>query len=364
LTIHAGTHAAVPVDPGSRRRTAARLAATRALAWARSAVGLLVLIAVVDYLVLPRMAGTEGSLRLLRRVDPWWVGAGIAFEAISLLSYSLSTRSVLRRRPPGFGWLLRSDLTGYGLGHIVPGGGATATALRYRLLISGGAAPTDVAAAIAVQGVGCAVSLAAILWIALIPNLVFSGPTAPYLIIWLIGAVLAGCGVVATRRRSRMAAGAATILRFALDRLPRRWRPRAQQIATQLLDLLSDRDVRRSFLTWATLNWLLDAAALWFFLIAYGHPMNPASLLLAYSIASLLAVLPITPGGLGIIEGVLIPGLIGFGAPAGVAVLAVVSWRLFQFWIPVPVAGLCYLSLRTPGWRERVAATSQHGASR
>jgi len=327
-----------------------------ALAWGRSAVGLLVLIAVVDYVVLPRMAGTEQSLRLLRHVDPWWVAAGIAFEAISLVSYSLSTRSVLRSRPAGFGWIVRSDLTGYGIGHIVPGGGATTTALRYRLLVSGGATPTDVAAAIAVQGVGCAVALAAILWVALIPNLLFSGPTAPYLIIWLIGAVLAACGVVATQKRSGMAAGAATVLNFALRRLPRRWRPRAREIARQLRDLLSDREVRRSFLTWATLNWLLDAAALWFFLIAFGHLMNPASLLLAYSIASLLAVLPITPGGLGIIEGVLIPGLIGLGVPGGIAVLAVVSWRLFQFWIPVPVAGLCYLSLRTPGWRDRVAA--------
>ncbi|HET6986055.1 MAG TPA: hypothetical protein VFI00_05535, partial [Kribbella sp.] len=120
---------------------------TTALAWGRSAVGLLILIAVVDYVVLPRMAGAEQSLRLLRQVDPWWVGAGIAFEAMSLVSYSLSTRSVLSERPAGFGWLLRSDLTGYGIGHIVPGGGATTTALRYRLLVSGGAAPADVAAA-------------------------------------------------------------------------------------------------------------------------------------------------------------------------------------------------------------------------
>jgi uncharacterized protein (TIRG00374 family) len=361
---HLLPQASRPAAPGSRRRTSARRAVTTALAWLRSAVGLLVLIAVVDYVVLPRMAGTEQSLRLLRNVDPWWGGAGIALEAISLVSYSLSTRSVLRRRPPHFGWLLRSDLTGYGIGHIVPGGGATTTALRYRLLVSGGATPTDVAAAIAVQGVGCAVALATILWVALIPNLVFSGPTAPYLILWLVGAVLVGCGVVATRERSRMAASAATVLRFALRRLPRRWRPRAREIAIQLRDLLSDREVRRSFLTWATLNWLLDAAALWFFLIAFGHPMNPASLVLAYSIAGLLAVLPITPGGLGIIEGVLIPGLIGFGVPGGIAVLAVVSWRLFQFWVPVPVAGLCYLSLRTPGWRERVAATNRENSVR
>src|SRR5690348_6956639 len=80
--------------PTPRRPTAARRALMTVLAWGRSAVGLLVLIAVVDYVVLPRMAGSEQSLRLLRHVGPWWVGAAIMLEATSLVSYSLSTRSV------------------------------------------------------------------------------------------------------------------------------------------------------------------------------------------------------------------------------------------------------------------------------
>lgn len=64
--------------------------------------------------------------------------------------------------------------------------------------------------------------------------------------------------------------------------------------------------------------------------------------------------MPITPGGIGVVEGVLISTLLGFGVPGGIAVLGVVSWRLIQYWAPIPVAGLCYLSLRTPGWRDRV----------
>ena len=36
----------------------------------------------------------------------------------------------------------------------------------------------------------------------------------------------------------------------------------------------------------------------------------------------------------------------GFGAPSAIAVLAVVSWRLFEFWAPIPFGGLGYLSLR------------------
>lgn len=328
------------------------------LGWARSVVGLVLLIAVVDYLILPRLAGTEQSLRLLEGVGLWWVGVGIALEALSLTCYSMITRSVLRTSPPRFNWLLRSDLTGYGVGRVVPGGGATAAALRYRLLVSGGARPKDVTAAIALQGIGCTLALAAILWFTLIPAMLFYGPTAPYLIAWLIGAVLSVCGLIAVRERSRLARPALRVLRLGLRGLPRRLRPAVQAAALQLRLLLADREVRRSFTLWATANWLLDAASLWFFLVAFGQVMDPVALLLVYSIASLLAVLPITPGGIGIIEGVLIPGLLGFGVPGGVAVLGVVSWRLFQYWAPVLVAGLCYLSLRTPGWRDRVPSHS------
>src|SRR5688572_24104127 len=74
------------------------------LGWIRSAVGLLVLIAVVDYLILPRLAGTERSLRLLEGVHLWLVGAGIALEALSLVCYSMITRSVLRTSSPRFNW--------------------------------------------------------------------------------------------------------------------------------------------------------------------------------------------------------------------------------------------------------------------
>jgi len=325
------------------------------MAWLRSAAGLLVLVAVIDYFVLPKLAGTQKSLHLLGEIRPWWVALGILLEGASLVCYSLFTRSVLRASPLRFSWILRSDLTGYGASHVVPGGGATATALRFRLLTSGGASVKHVSAAIAAEGVGAALSLAAVFWLALIPAVMLYGPKSLYLVVLLVGASIAVCAVVAVHERSRLARPASQVLRFVLRRLPRRVRPRVQAIADQLRALLSDRDVRSAFAVWPTANWLLDAAALWVLLAAYGHTMNPVALLLAYCIASLLAILPVTPGGLGIIEGVLIPSLLGFGVPAGVAVLGVVSWRLLQFWAPIPLAGLCYLSLRTPGWRRRLS---------
>jgi len=89
------------------------------------------------------------------------------------------------------------------------------------------------------------------------------------------------------------------------------------------------------------------------FIAAFGHRMDPVALLVGYGLANLAAVVPVSPGGLGVIEGVLIPSLVGFSVPAGIAVLGVVSWRLFEFWAPIPVAGLCFVSLRTQKWWDR-----------
>ncbi len=108
---------------------------------------------------------------------------------------------------------------------------------------------------------------------------------------------------------------------------------------------------------------MLDAASLWIFLFAYGKAVFPIDLLVAYGLANILAVIPITPGGLGVVEGVLIPTLVGFGVPKGIAILGVLTYRLVNFWLPIPLGGAAYLSLRLDMRRARpVSATRHHPA--
>jgi hypothetical protein len=110
--------------------------------------------------------------------------------------------------------------------------------------------------------------------------------------------------------------------------------------------LLRHRMSRRAIIGWAGGNWLLDAASLWVCLLAYGVAVRPGALLTAYGAANLLGLIPVTPGGLGVVEGVLIPSLIVLGATGGPVVLGVLTWRAIEFWLPIPVAGLSYLSLQ------------------
>jgi Lysylphosphatidylglycerol synthase TM region len=102
-------------------------------------------------------------------------------------------------------------------------------------------------------------------------------------------------------------------------------------------------------LTWASLNWLLDAASLWCFIAAFGGYPNPVGLFAAYGIANVLGAIPVTPGGLGIIDTVTPVLLVGFGLTRSVATLGVLGWRLVNFWLPIPTGALAYVSLKVPG---------------
>jgi len=66
----------------------------------------------------------------------------------------------------------------------------------------------------------------------------------------------------------------------------------------------------------------------------------------AYAIANLVAAIPITPAGLGFVEATLIAISVGFGAPREVAVVAVLGYRLVNFWLPLPVGLYAYVHSR------------------
>ncbi|MCU1374810.1 MAG: hypothetical protein JWO68_2096, partial [Actinomycetia bacterium] len=124
------------------------------------------------------------------------------------------------------------------------------------------------------------------------------------------------------------------------------------RVAVRLRALAADPHLLARAIGWASLNWVLDAASLWVFLAAFGHRMSLDGLIISYGLANVVAAIPITPGGLGVMETVLTASLVGFGAQRGVALLGVVSYRLVNFWLPIPLGALSYLSLRVGGGDE------------
>ena len=126
--------------------------------------------------------------------------------------------------------------------------------------------------------------------------------------------------------------------------------------------MAKDKRVLAWALVWASLNWLLDAASLWCFIAAFGSTVNPIELFAAYGIANVAGALPLTPGGLGVVDSAAPLLLVGFGVTRSVATLGVLAWRLVNFWLPIPVGAASYVSLKVkPGQGRAAVETAVSG---
>jgi uncharacterized protein (TIRG00374 family) len=99
-------------------------------------------------------------------------------------------------------------------------------------------------------------------------------------------------------------------------------------------------------LPYAAGNWLFDYSALLAALAATGARPRASLVLLAYVVAALLGMVPITPGGLGFVEVGLVATLGLAGVGVADATLATLAYRLVSFWAPIPAGGAAYLLYR------------------
>jgi uncharacterized protein (TIRG00374 family) len=120
--------------------------------------------------------------------------------------------------------------------------------------------------------------------------------------------------------------------------------------------LLGERDLLRRSLgrAWpraialAAGRWIFDFLSLYAALLAVGARPPLSVALLAYCAAQLLGQLPLTPGGLGVVEAGLTGTLALAGVAAAPAALATLAYRLASYWLPLPVGFLAWILHR---WR-------------
>ncbi len=308
------------------------------------------LVFVFEYLVLPQFASARHSLHLLALLNPLLVVLAVIFEMSAIYAYVELTRAVLYPYAPSRFNILRVNLAGLAIGHVVPGGAAPSGALAYRIF-SELDVPKDTSAfGLAAQGAGSAVVLNILFWIALVISIPLNGINPGYGFAALAGVflLLAFFGTVFLITRGQRRADA--WLRVAARHLPALNPDKISSLLVKVADrinlLIGSRRTLWTAFTWASLNWLFDAACLWVFIWAFGTVISPVDLLVAYGLANVLAAIPVTPAGLGVVEGVLIPTLVGFGVPHSQAILAVLAYRLVNFWIPIPIGGASYASLQ------------------
>jgi len=239
------------------------------------------------------------------------------------------------------------------VGRLLPGGGATATAFTVSMLRRAG---VDTGEAAAAFGASTALQIATTLALPVLalPAIIGGAPvdhslaTAAYLGLGvLVLVVAAGVAAFAFDEPLELVGRA---LQWLLNKTVRRRRP----IAGLPQQLLADRDFIRGTLgsRWmaavltAVGNTGFDYLALLCALRAVGADPQPSLVLLAYTAAELLALIPLTPGGLGFVEAGLVGTLTLAGVPASDAVTATLLYRIVAYWLPIPAGGVAYVLFR------------------
>ncbi len=327
--------------------------------WGARTVGL-VLTALGLYVVAPGLLAMFGSWPRLRDVEPWWFVVLVVLVGLSMASMWWLTRLALLRpsghdgghRTVAWGTAGTAHLAGNAAGKIVPGGPATAGVVQAKVLIDAGESPAAVASAMTAMGL-LTTGVLLLLPILTVPALLIGPPPAKQLELGVVLSLVIGVVIVAL---------GATILLWTpfvvwVGRLAGRvihLVKRDVSAESASVALVSARDsVSKSFvhrrtraLTAAAGNRMFDFAALVAALTALGAHARPSQVLMVYAIAQALALIPITPGGLGFVESGMTTLLVLIGVTADQAVVGTLLYRLIAFWLPIPLGALAWA-----GWR-------------
>jgi uncharacterized protein (TIRG00374 family) len=315
----------------------------------------LVLAAVGLYFVWPALVSTFGSFDELSKIRPVWFVVMVVLELASFacvwLLIGVSTSSS--------DWMLiaTSQLASNAVSSIVPGGAAIGAPLQIRYMVQGGIEVDDVASGLTAASLLTTTTLFGLAALC-VPVTFRLGNVDPRLqrAGWLgLGAfvVLLAIGAIALSLDAPLrVVGRAG--QWVADHVPRRRRRASAADADKgakdrdiAARLLAQRDrVRHALGThWfvalvaVVSKWAFDYLALVAAVAATGARVQTVPVLLAYVAASVLGMIPITPGGLGFVEAGLAATLLWAGLPGADATLATLAYRLVSYWLPL-VLGL------------------------
>lgn len=352
------------ITPGAISSHRRGLPTHRVPLWLRIVLTVAVLVPVLWFFVIPQFSDAEESFEAVKDVSPWLIAGALLLQVLSLVSYSSLSGTVLGWGKLRFRTLLRIDLSDLALNHTLPGGGATAAVARFRFLTAEGIPPKRALSVAAVQVAISNVALTMVFGAGIVLALAqIQGDTSNYVLAGVVVVVLVGSLVGAAwllMARTEGVARFAAVLEHRFPFVGNRLSGLVRSIAGDLCTLGHDRRRLVLAVLFALGNWIFDAASLWVMLAAFGHQLALGPLLTVYGVASIIALLPLTPGGIGLVEGITVPALVGFGVPQSAALLGVIGWRVFEYWLPIPVGAGAYVSLRLS--RHRRAALKHRAA--
>ena len=308
------------------------------------------------YFVLPKLAGLQDTWDRAKTGEPTWLVVAAALEMLSFGGYILLFRTVFVRGYDRITWSASYQIT-------------MASVAATRLFATAGAGGV-VLTAWALRRSGMGRRLVACRMIAFLVLLyaVFMGS----LVIFGVGlrlGIFNGSAPFAVTVIPAIFGASVIVIALAMAFLPadferrlERWASGSHKRVAKVARAVAT--VPASFASgvrtaiklirerhWGVLGavvwWFCDIGTLWASFHAFAGPGLPTFpvIVVAYFCGQLGNLLPL-PGGIGGVDGGMIGAFIAFGVPGGLAVVAVLVYRGFSFWLPTIFGIIAYLQLR------------------
>ena len=344
-----GTTATGPsLSPSAQRGPARRR-------WARLRLPLILVAAagLAAFGLWGRLPDPRAFVGVLTGADYWWVALAVVLQGTSLAAFAWQQRQLLgalgvrlRVRHAALVTMARTALS-----ISLPAGGAVSAAYAVREYEREGT-PREVGTASMIVSGLASIGGLTLLYVAGFAALVSTDPSllagprpiviAAVLAVLTVGAVLVSRRWMREPARSPAAGperGIRGFVRRTLDSAREGWRAGAA---------LRARDWIASLLFLAA-NWLTDLLCLAATCRAVGLPVGVTTLAGIYLGVQIVRQVPLTPGGVGVIDTALVAGLTAAGATAATAVAAVLVYRLISCWLLLPAGGVAVVLLRRRG---------------
>ena len=321
------------------------------------------------YVLLPALTKVFAAWPRLSKLSPWWLAVSCLAEVASFACTFRLECLVLRTR----NWfaVVTAGLAGNAVTNVLPGGDAAGADVQFHMLATAGIDADSAAGGLTASsllGVGGLLALPVLA----LPAILGGTRIKP----GLLHAALVGMGGFALFFLGGVIIMTTDQPLVFVGRCAQRiWNTFARHRApVKELDqrLLRQRDAVRATLGSSGREAVLlvagrlgfDYFCLLAALRATGGNPKPSLVLLAYAAAGVVALVPLTPGGLGVVEASLSGMLILAGVAPPSALVATLAYRLASYWLPVNAGAVAYwLYRRQYGPVQLTNTTSDRGNS-
>jgi uncharacterized protein (TIRG00374 family) len=314
-----------------------------------------ILLTLAIYVLFPRIVDLEGALHKIDDGDPLWIGLALAFNVVAFGAYVALFRGVVGEKVIHLTISESYQITMAGLAatRLFSAGGAGGILLTYWALRKAGMERR--------RSVCRMIAFLVLLYSFYLLALVVFG-------ILLRTGVLPGEAPLSVTVIPAAIAGAALILMFLLALLPEDFERRiakltsgrfarlAHWLATAPATFAQGTRTAIAFMRHPSQGglavvgaigfWGANIGILWASFEAFGVSVPFGVIVQGFFVGMVANLFPLAPGGVGAVDAGMIGAFVVFGIPLDEASVAVLTYRVIAFWVPLPPGIIAFFQLR------------------